>query len=63
MKSDLVSKLNTQISMIDPTSINAHIENGDLDEWIEEWRKETASVSFGLFSLIYELARRVGEGL
>lgn len=52
MKTDLISRLNKQISQIDTASIRAHIDKGDLDDWIEDWRIETAAVSFGLFSNI-----------
>lgn len=51
MTDDLISRLNEQIAKIDTASINAHIEQGDLDNWVEEWRLETASVSLCLFSL------------
>ena len=61
MKSELISKLNRQISAINDVSIKAHMDQGDLEEWLDEWRIETAAVSFGIYVLIYELATRKGE--
>ena len=57
MKSELITKLNTEISVIDPDTIRQHMEYGDLDEWITDWRMEIAATSFGLYSLLYEMAR------
>ena len=59
MKTDLISRLNKQISQIDTASIRAHIDKGDLDDWIQEWRIEAASLSFELFSQIDCLKREV----
>lgn len=62
MKTDLlISRLNKQISQIDTTSIRAHIDKGDLDDWIEDWRIETAAVSFGLFLKIREMIEVLGR--
>jgi len=49
---DLISRLNICISKIDSDNIQEHIDKGDLDDWIQEWRIEAASLSFGLFSQI-----------
>ena len=49
MKNDLICKLNDQIAKIDPVTIREHLAKGDLDDWIYEWRIETAGISFGLF--------------
>lgn len=59
MKSELITKLNIQISLIDPETIRQHEQYGDLDDWIAEWRTETAAVSFGLYTLMYEVLKRV----
>ena len=55
----LISRLNTCISEIDSDSIQKHINKGDLDDWIQEWRIEAASLSFGLFSQIDCLKREI----
>ena len=56
---DLISRLNICISKIDSDNIQDHIDKGDLDDWIQEWRIEAASLSFGLFSRIDCLKREV----
>ena len=62
MKSELITKLNTEIAMIDSTAIKAHMEQGDLDEWLDDWRMEISATSFGLYALLYELAKLAGIG-
>ena len=59
MTNDLISRLNICISEIDSDSIQKHINKGDLDDWIQEWRIEAASLSFGLFSQIDCLKREI----
>ena len=56
MTIDLISKLNTQIAKMDASVIEAHMAKGDLDEWVEDWRIEMASISLGLFALIYQIS-------
>ena len=57
MKSELITKLNTEISAIDPDTIRQHEASGDLDEWIYDWRVEIAATSFALFFLLSDMAR------
>ena len=57
MKSELISKLNTQIAMIDTNAINDHIEQGDLEEWLWDWRIEMGALSFALFMRIFLLTK------
>lgn len=57
MKSELITKLNTEISVISPETIRQHEASGDLDEWIYDWRMEIAATSCGLYLLLYEMAR------
>ena len=59
MKSELITKLNIQISLINPETIRQHEQYGDLDEWIAEWRTEMAALSFGLYSLLFEMNRLI----
>ena len=61
MTNDLITKLNIQISLIDPKTLEARRLNGDLEEWIQEWRTETAAICFGLFTVINVLERKVDE--
>ena len=58
MKSELITKLNIQISLINPETIRQHEATGDMDDWIAEWRTETAAVSYGLYALMYEVLKR-----
>lgn len=60
MKSELITKLNTEISVISRETIRQHEASGDLDEWITEWREEIASTSFALFFLLSDMARMLG---
>lgn len=52
MKNELITKLNELISDINPTTIQSHIDDGTLDNWIYDWRTEIGAVSFGLFTII-----------
>lgn len=47
-----IRKLNTQIAMIDSDTIQEHIDKGDLEKWICDWRIETAAVVLGLFAKV-----------
>lgn len=55
MKSELITRLNTQLAMIDTDAIKAHTEKGDLEAWIWDWRVEMAALSFALYLKIYAL--------
>ena len=60
MKSELITKLNTEISVINPETIRQHEATGDLDEWITDWRMEIAATSFALFFLLSDMASLLG---
>jgi hypothetical protein len=49
MIDDLITKLNNQISMIETRTIKEHLDKGDLEEWLYNWRIEVSAISFGLF--------------
>ena len=56
MMSDCISDLNEQIAEIHTQNIKDHIEKGDLDMWLNEWRAKTAGIGFNLFVLIKNLS-------
>lgn len=58
---DFISDLNEQIVEINTQNIKDHIEKGDLDMWLNEWRMQTASIGFNLFVLIKELDKENKE--
>lgn len=58
---DFISDLNEQIAEINTQNIKDHIEKGNLDMWLNEWRIKTASISFNLFVLIEELGKENKE--
>lgn len=61
MKIDFISDLNEQIVEINTQNIKDHIEKGDLDMWLNEWRAKTAGIGFNLFVLIKELDKENKE--
>ena len=61
MIDDPIGRLNSCISVIDSNIIQKHIDKGDLDDWIGEWRIEATSLSFGLFSLINILKKAIEQ--
>lgn len=54
---DFISDLNEQIVEINTQNIKDHIEKGDLDMWLNEWRAKTAGIGFNLFVLIKDLSK------
>ena len=46
---ELITRLNNLIADVNPEEIMGHVENGTLDDWIQAWRMEAASCSFGLY--------------
>ena len=57
MKIDFISDLNEQIAEINTQNIKDHIEKGNLDMWLNEWRAKTAGIGFNLFVLIKNLSK------
>ena len=55
MKSELITRLNTQLAMIDTDAIKAHTEKGDLNEWVLDWHIEMSTLILALFLKIYIL--------
>lgn len=48
---ELITKLNGLIADINPKEIASQIENDSLNNWIQAWRLEAASCSFGLYTV------------
>ena len=59
MNDKLIAELNSKIAEIDGNEIRKHIDQGNLDEWLWDWRVEIASVSFGLYSELYENSKNL----
>lgn len=48
---ELITKLNNLIADINSKEIASQIENDSLNNWIQAWRVEAASCSFGLYTV------------